>query len=97
MYSSVMWYKHVGHSHVRRKLLSAQHAALLEVTKAYHTVSMDALQVLAGVAPLDLHVAELGSLTVENFTGQLDPESWEVPREDTAHDWQTRWSSSEKG
>ncbi|KAJ8897422.1 hypothetical protein PR048_002768 [Dryococelus australis] len=54
-------------------------AVHLAVIEAYRTVSTNTLQVFARVAPMDLHVAELGLLTMEKVTGILDLESWKFP------------------
>ncbi|KAJ8882773.1 hypothetical protein PR048_014587 [Dryococelus australis] len=77
-YGSTIWHKRPGLAHIWRKLLSVQRAALLAVTKVYHSTSMDALQVLAGIAPMELCVAKLGEFALENVTGTVDPDSRKV-------------------
>ncbi|KAJ8886064.1 hypothetical protein PR048_012270 [Dryococelus australis] len=52
-------------------LKSALQVELLVVTKAYHTVSTDALTILAGVVPLELCVDSLGSLAMEKLPGRI--------------------------
>lgn len=42
-----------------RALQSAQRQALLRVTRAYRTIAMDALLIIAGAPPIDLHMRRL--------------------------------------
>jgi hypothetical protein len=64
-YASSIWHSRVNSlTLVRRALLSGQRLALISLTKAYRTTSTDALAVLAGVLPLDLHVQVRGSITL---------------------------------
>jgi hypothetical protein len=46
---------------LRISLLRGQRSALLSITKAYRTTSTDALPVLAGILPLDLHIQVSGA------------------------------------
>lgn len=50
------------HSGSRRTLLSAQRYCLLQVVRAYRTVSGEALPVLAGVLPVDVLISERAAL-----------------------------------
>ncbi|KAJ8868104.1 hypothetical protein PR048_031913 [Dryococelus australis] len=81
----------------RAKLLRVQRAALLAVTKAYRTVSTDALQVIPGIAPMDLRVIEVGKLALTRVNGQVEPQHRRVAWEKVMEDWHERWSASEKG
>ncbi|KAK2578372.1 hypothetical protein KPH14_000835 [Odynerus spinipes] len=56
-YAAAGWADLLKESH-RRKLASVQRHALLRVTKAYRTVSTDAISVIAGVLPIDLAITE---------------------------------------
>ncbi|KAK2577889.1 hypothetical protein KPH14_000689 [Odynerus spinipes] len=56
-YAAAGWADLLEESH-RRKLPSVQRHALLRVTKAYRTVSTDAIPVIAGVLPIDLAITE---------------------------------------
>lgn len=75
-----------------------QRRALLGITSAYRTVSTDALQVLAGVLPLDL---EASVARTKNLSRRLPHHvsSNQINEAlDTALDiWQSRWESSTKG
>jgi len=68
------------------------------LTRAYRTTSADALQVLAGVLPLNL---ELQMMAIKEDSRQL-PEhtrraTINVAYENTVDEWQERWSNSDKG
>lgn len=55
-YGSSAWFQEVQKAHVMRHILAAQRSILLIITKACKTTSTIALQVLAGVLPLDLSI-----------------------------------------
>jgi len=59
-YAAAAWFERVGHKHVQRHLLAIQRSLLLLLTRAARTTSTAAMQVIAGVAPLDLIVVEKG-------------------------------------
>lgn len=63
-YAASVWHPRTSLQLVRRELLKGQRLSLLSFTKAYRTTSTDALAVLAGVLPLDLHVQARGSITL---------------------------------
>lgn len=50
-----MWFQDLK-THALRKLISAQRVGLFSVIKPYRTVSNDALCVLAGVVPINIHL-----------------------------------------
>ncbi|GBN04703.1 hypothetical protein AVEN_30168-1 [Araneus ventricosus] len=52
MYGSEIWYRDTAL--INRKVLSLQLNALKNITKRYKTVSTSAIQVVAGIPPLDL-------------------------------------------
>lgn len=56
-YAAAGWMDRINTWH-RKKLIQAQRHALLRVTRAYRTVSTDALVVVAGVVPIDLLLKE---------------------------------------
>lgn len=57
-YGSTMWYDQTQNSLVKRHLMATQRALLLLITRACRTTSTVALQVIAGVKPLDLEIIE---------------------------------------
>lgn len=58
-YAAPVWAEYMlAHSTVKVKVLRAQRAALLAVTRCFKTVSTDALCVIAGVPPVDLVIWE---------------------------------------
>lgn len=81
-----------------RRLGTLQRRALLGITGAYKTTSTEALQVVAGVPPLDLELRWLAKkeetklLPANLRAGTLNEATNEM-----LDSWQTRWSSSSKG
>lgn len=56
-YAAAGWANKLNTQH-KRKLLAAQRQVLICVTKAYNTISADALTVIAGSSPNNLVLAE---------------------------------------
>lgn len=56
-------------SRCERQLLSIQHFMLLRVAKAYCTVSTDALQIIAGIPPLDLGLQQIRRIALYKQRG----------------------------
>ncbi|XP_066261273.1 uncharacterized protein [Euwallacea similis] len=74
-------------------MLSVQRKALLRVICAYRTVSYEAVQVLAGIPPLDLLLEERMQLsTLPRVTG----EDRKAVRKETIRKWQERWTNLEE-
>ncbi|XP_023244862.1 uncharacterized protein LOC111642715 [Centruroides sculpturatus] len=68
-YGASAWGEKSTHTHIKRKVHTIQRKILLRVTRAYRTISNDALHVLAGVLPLDQEVnlnMDLHLLRTEN-------------------------------
>ncbi|GIY64184.1 hypothetical protein CDAR_543631 [Caerostris darwini] len=65
-YGHEIWYQ--GKIKQNIKILKLQRSGLLNITKCYKTVSTDALQVLAGIPPLDLKL-KLSSILFKLKTG----------------------------
>ena len=98
-------------ANLRRKLLQVQRQALLKVTKAYRTISTDALCVIAGQVPLDLVVEErscvykirngipfsFGDYVFDPSSGTSVEESIRTVKKSIMDKWQERWRTSEKG
>ncbi|XP_067145314.1 uncharacterized protein [Centruroides vittatus] len=55
-YGAAAWSHKTTQIHIKRKLISLQRTMLLRITRAYRTVSNDALHVLAGILPMDMEV-----------------------------------------
>jgi hypothetical protein len=75
-------------------LLRAQRMMLLTVCKGYRTVSRDALQVLAGVMPIDIKAMERNDLYRARITGIGNRRDIRV---NSMRKWQDRWDASETG
>lgn len=97
LYGSRTWFQAALTVHSRRRLVSAQRAALLQVTGAYRSVSNDALCVLAGQIPIDLLVEEVEQRLLGHGEQQIGPKDKSALRERTLVAWQVRWDVSSKG
>ena len=56
-YACGVWYSRMSPSHGNRHILSIQRGIMLLLSRAYKNVSTDALQVLTGLAPLDIQMS----------------------------------------
>ncbi|KAG8233102.1 hypothetical protein J437_LFUL013293 [Ladona fulva] len=66
MYGAEVWGELVNQIH-RNKLLSLQRSILIIVSKAYRTVSTDALPVITGILPIDLKARERSQIYQWNY------------------------------
>ncbi|KAG8230191.1 hypothetical protein J437_LFUL006123 [Ladona fulva] len=91
-----------------KKLLSLQRNMLLLVSKAYRTVSGDALQVITGTLPIDLKVKERIQLYKWKKTKEIESNRGKITIEHRGEalreirkiligKWQERWNMSDKG
>lgn len=90
LYAAPVWASNMKYD-IAESLLRSQRLALLQVTRAYRTVSRPALHVLAGLPPLDLLAVRLSkdfraesSLRLQN-------------RKELLNEWQKYWEQSDKG
>ncbi|KAI4472916.1 hypothetical protein M0802_016427 [Mischocyttarus mexicanus] len=60
-YAAAGWADKINVHH-KRRLTQAQRYALIRVTKAYRTISTDALCIIAGATPIDLLLVEIRNL-----------------------------------
>jgi len=75
-----------------------QRRALLGITGAYRTTSTAALQVLAGVPPLDLELKWLVTKEeVKQIPANLRAETLNRAAENLLDTWQSRWRDIQKG
>lgn len=90
LYAAPVWATQLRYE-TSESLLRSQRLSLLQVTRAYRTVSRPALQVLAGVPPLDL-------LAVRHQRDwRADSSSRLRHRKEMLDKWQENWEQSDKG
>jgi hypothetical protein len=92
------------HYHHRTRANTAQRRPLLAITKAYKTTSTEAIQVLAGVPPLDLKLIRMAKVERHreavrrgDITASEDAVKAVQHDKVTTHRWNTRWVLSNKG
>lgn len=107
-YGVYAWFDKVKSKYLK-DLASCQRYALLRVTRAYKTVSHNALQVLAGAMPVDLVIKEIrvhyrirknmrcSFLEFEFLPGTNKAEAKLRLRNVNIYEWQRRWDTSTKG
>ena len=83
-------------SNTRIKLLRTQRMALLQVTEAYRTTSTEALQIIAGVMPIDLLI-EVRARQYREKRGHTEGSNPKVIVREAIHTWKTRWETTLKG
>lgn len=89
LYAAPVWREGLQINTNREKLRSAQRRVLLRVASAYRTVSAEALQVITGVPPIDLMIAERCFLF--KVGGRL-PGNRRMAQRRTRTKWQERWT-----
>jgi len=97
LYGCEMWGQKMRGRGEKSKLMSLQRKLLLGVTKAYSTISHEAVRVIAGVIPLDLMIEERIKRREDKEAGIDKAESKRRRREETLDEWQGRWETSTKG
>lgn len=95
----VQFWVHVTETKMaEKKLGSLQRCALLGMTCAYKTTSTPALQVLAGIPPLDLELQLLAvKAQAKNLPERLRLATVNSAQERLLEKWQQRWDESLKG
>ncbi|KAL0263999.1 UNVERIFIED_CONTAM: hypothetical protein PYX00_011193 [Menopon gallinae] len=94
-YATPVWAHLLQQKTVRAVVLRGRRAALLLVTKAFRTVSTEALQVVAGVMPADL-MLRMRSEIYHARNGHSN-ETETAIRTKYYEEWQTQWSRCTKG
>lgn len=90
LYGAEFWYPRIKKkSMLKKKMCSAQRQVLLAITGAYRTTSTPALQVLAGVPPLDIEIKR--HINIKN---RMDRD---IANRTCEADWQKEWDSTTKG
>lgn len=110
-YGASVWYRTVRTVVGCRAILSCQRVVLIGSMPVCRTVSTEALQVLMGVAPLDLEVVRRGIAFLARRGRVLPRDDWVVDGFESmderlrrahldacvASEWQSRWDGSVKG
>ena len=86
MYAAPVWRKAMDKAVHRKHYEKVHRRMLLGVCAAYRTVSMAAVEVIAGIAPIDLQVEERAESYNKN------KEHREEAKNDTMEKWQKRWN-----
>lgn len=91
LYAASTWAKAMQYHKYRAMLLKTQRKVALRVVAAYRTVSTEALQVVAGIPPLDLAAAERTEIYLRGLEQAKDA------RERMLEKWQSRWNEASVG
>jgi hypothetical protein len=79
----------------KSKLIRRQRMALLQVTKAYRTTSAKALEIIAGVLPIDLLI-EVRARLYKKKKNLSEESSVETIIPEAAQAWQAHWHATPK-
>lgn len=92
MYGAPIWGKALSSKKNRDLVESIQRKSLLRVTSAYRTTSIKALQVIAGVLPIDIQVEE--AMELYQASRQADQRDTSTIRARSVTKWQARWTET---
>ncbi|KAJ8983333.1 hypothetical protein NQ317_003138 [Molorchus minor] len=95
LYGAEIWHGAMRVRLYRETLEKAQRKMLLGIVGAYRTTSTEALQVIAGLPPIDLIAEERGRIYKKNPRERKGVKKSE--RGNTLRVWQERWSEGRKG
>lgn len=104
-YAAGVWWESVVPSRAARTVLSGQRLALVWMSRAYRTVSGDAIGVVGGLPPMDLELEKLVIARKLKKCGRAEWRGRELRgrrcrsdlRRVVMEEWQRRWNDSEKG
>lgn len=100
LYGCEVWGQDIAHQpgmSKSKKWLSLQRKLLIKVTKAYRTISHEAVRVIAGVEPIDLTIQERCRVWNDVQNGASKKESLMMRRQEKVTQWQQRWANSTQG
>ncbi|KAL0278094.1 UNVERIFIED_CONTAM: hypothetical protein PYX00_000003 [Menopon gallinae] len=96
-YAAPVWAPLLAADRYLKIVNRSQRNALLLITKAFRTVSTEALQVVAGAMPMDILLRQREAL-YHHRRGEGNPTDTEKSiRERFTAEWQQRWTSTPKG
>lgn len=93
-YAAEIWSKCLELKKTIKKLDSIQRDALKAVTGAYNTSSMAALQVIAGLMPLDLEIKR-HCAKIDLRNGRNTPDEYDTKMNELLDIWQDRWNPTQ--
>jgi len=96
-YAAEIWAKAASRCLQSKSLAVIQRRALLGITSAYRTAATAALQVIAGVPPLDLEIQYQAVVQAERRSVAKDPRRITQGKLDMIDAWQDRWANDEQG
>lgn len=88
LYGAPIWRRSLKHKKYLESILQIQRRTLLAVCRAYRTTSAEALQVIAGEAPMDLQVEKRTMI----YEGQNRKDAENI----TIQRWQLRWEQNQQ-
>lgn len=97
-YGATVWAHSTASKQIIKKLGSIQRKPLLGITGAYNTTSTDALQVLAGVPPLDLEIRWIATRAeAKALPHRIRQETLDRAKGALLDEWQSRWAATKNG
>lgn len=97
LYGCEIWAGSLNVNHRAQQLITAQRTAALRVASAYRTVSAAAVQIIAGMIPIDLQAEERMKIFMARQNNRIDTSYLAAERDETFQKWQTRWNTDEHG
>ena len=97
LYGSELWAHSLTADTRRKELAKVQRTAALRIASAYRTVSGAAIEVIAGVIPIDILAFERNKLWNLRVNEDLRPETAAQERQHAIARWQSRWDAETRG
>lgn len=94
LYGAAAWAHRLDLSTYANRMIRAQRTMLIKVCKGYRTLSAEALQVLAGIQPIDLKAKERKD---RYWCKRLEQNNLQEIRERYLDQCQERWTTTSKG
>lgn len=97
LYAAPVWQGCIASARNAERLRQAQRSGALRISRAYRTVSTEAVEVLASWEPADLLLAARGAQYAAKTAGADKTVARAAARVRLMEDWQCRWSAGTKG
>lgn len=89
VYADPIWAGSLKHEYHRNILVQIERRILMKISGAYRTATTEALEVVAGIIPIDLVAKEIILIYNKKMTKK-------DAREHIIDEWQKRWTRSRK-
>lgn len=97
LYAAPVWSGSLEVQRTKKKLASVYRLAAMRVCSSYRTISEDAVNVIAGMVPIDILADEARRRYERARSDNMERETRNDEKEESMRRWQDRWDESQKG